>query len=68
MTCDVCQAPMKKSTAPFHVDRKGYHLTFDAVPAWVCPQCGETYFEAPQVESIQSAAKAVDAQALALAA
>ncbi|HZK76494.1 MAG TPA: type II toxin-antitoxin system MqsA family antitoxin [Candidatus Kapabacteria bacterium] len=60
MKCDICQADMKRSVATFHVDRKGYHLTLDAVPAWVCPQCGETYFEQPEVESIQRAALAID--------
>ena len=33
------------SAAPFHVDRKAYVLRFDRVPAWVCTQCGEPYFE-----------------------
>ena len=36
---------MKWGMAPFHVDRKDCHLTLDAVPAWVCEQCGEAYFE-----------------------
>ena len=31
--------------APFHADRNGYHLVFDTVPAWVCDQFGEAYFE-----------------------
>ena len=39
----------------FHVDRKGYHLMFDTVPAWVCEQCGEAYFEEREVTAIQSA-------------
>lgn len=53
MKCMLCQGKMKKGTAPFHVDRKGYHLTLDAVPAWVCQQCGEVHFEEPEVDSIQ---------------
>ena len=36
-----------------HVDRKGYHLSLDAVPAWVCAQCGEPYFEGREVDSVQ---------------
>jgi YgiT-type zinc finger domain-containing protein len=51
---------MKKGTAPFHIDRKGYHLTLDAVPAWVCQQCGEVYFDEPEVESIQEIIRAVE--------
>ena len=48
-----CQGLMKKSIAPFHIDRKGYHLTLDSVPAWVCSQCGEAYFDESEVDSIQ---------------
>jgi YgiT-type zinc finger domain-containing protein len=55
-----CQGNMKKETAPFHIDRKGYHLTLDAVPAWVCQQCGEVYFDEPEVDSIQEIIQAVE--------
>jgi YgiT-type zinc finger domain-containing protein len=58
---------MKRGTAPFHVDRRGYHLLLDAVPAWVCLQCGEAYFEEPAVESIQEAIRGLDDQADRLA-
>ena len=36
---------------------------FDTVPAWVCEQCGETYFEEREVTAIQSAIKGLDQQA-----
>jgi YgiT-type zinc finger domain-containing protein len=55
-----CQGEMERSTAPFHIDRKGYHLLFDRVPAWVCSQCGEVYFEEVEVNSIQAVIRAVD--------
>jgi YgiT-type zinc finger domain-containing protein len=42
-----------EAIATYHIDRKGYHLTLDTVPAWVCHQCGETYFEEHEVNSIQ---------------
>ena len=45
MKCLYCQARMTKGTATFHVDRKDCHLTLDKVPAWVCSQCGEPYFD-----------------------
>lgn len=63
MKCFQCQALMTRDTAPFHVDRKGYHLMFDAVPAWVCSQCGEVLFEEAEVETIQSAIESVDRSA-----
>lgn len=68
MKCIHCQGEMRRHTAPFHVDRKGYHLLLDAVPAWVCGQCGEAYLEAAEVEAIQEAIRALDTQATRLAA
>jgi YgiT-type zinc finger domain-containing protein len=55
-----CQGQMKKATAPFHIDRKHYHLTLDAVPAWVCQQCAEVYFDEPEVDAIQEIIQAVE--------
>jgi len=63
MKCMHCQGQMKKGTAPFHIDRKDYHLTLDAVPAWVCQQCGEVYFDEPEVDSIQEIIQAVEDRA-----
>ncbi len=62
MKCLHCNGEMKRSTAPFHVDRHGYHLVLDTVPAWVCGQCGEAYFEEAEVETIQGAIEALDQQ------
>ncbi len=63
MTCIHCRGEMKSATAPFHVDRDGYHLMLDAVPAWVCEQCGEAYFEDREVEAIQATIRTLDRQA-----
>ena len=62
MKCIHCQGKMNRGTAPFHVDRKGYHILFDAIPAWVCTQCGESYFEEAEVKAIQDVIRAVDQQ------
>jgi len=51
---------MERGTAPFHIDRKRYHLILDTIPAWVCAQCGEAYFEEAAVEAIQQVIHAVD--------
>ncbi len=53
---------MERGTAPFHIDRRGYHLVLDEVPAWVCSQCGEVYFDEAEVDSMQSVIRAVDEQ------
>lgn len=62
MKCIYCQGQMEKKTAPYHIDRQGYHLMLDAVPAWVCGQCGEVYYEEAQVESIQNVIRTLDQQ------
>lgn len=51
---------MQRRTVPYHIDRKGYHLFFEKVPAWVCSQCGEPYFEEIEVEEIQSTIREID--------
>lgn len=68
MKCIHCQGKMKRGTAPFHIDRKGYHLVLDEIAAWVCGQCGEAYFGEAEVDSIQSVIRAMDAQLEKLAA
>ena len=60
MKCIYCRGAMKKRCAPYHVDRKGYHLLLNAVPAWVCKQCAEAYFEAAEVDSIQNLIRNLD--------
>jgi len=67
MKCMYCQGKMRRSQAPFHIDRKGYHLSLEAVPAWVCGQCGEPYFEEREVKTIQRLLLQLDKQAANLA-
>ena len=67
MKCIHCQGKMKKGAAPFHIDRRGYHLVLDAIPAWICTQCGEVYFEEREVEAIQRVIRSLDKQAGKLA-
>ena len=62
MECLSCKGRLLKSSAPVSIDRGGYHLHWDAVPAWVCSQCGEPLFETPEVQVIQEALKALDRQ------
>ena len=62
MKCMYCQGEMERRTAPFHIDRKGYHLMLDAIPALVCAQCSEVYFEEAEVEAIQQIIRAIDEQ------
>jgi YgiT-type zinc finger domain-containing protein len=63
-----CKGEMRRGTGPFHIDREGCHVTLDQVPAWVCGQCGETYFEEQEVDTIQTLICAIDEKAAKLAA
>ena len=67
MKCIHCRGEMKKGNTPFHVDRKGYHILLDSVPAWICEQCGESYFEEKEVDAIQELVKAVEQKTAAAA-
>ena len=58
---------MVRKTAPFHIDRKNYHLLLDAIPAWVCNQCGEAYFEEAEVDAIQEVLRKIDQETEKLA-
>jgi YgiT-type zinc finger domain-containing protein len=58
---------MKRGTTPFHVDRKGCHLLLDAIPAWVCEQCGEAYFEEREVDAIQDIVRSIEEKTVSLA-
>ena len=60
MECLHCKGRLVRRTAPFSVDRSGYHLHWDAIPAWECTQCGEPLFEGREVDVIQGAMQALD--------
>lgn len=60
MRCMHCNGTMVRSASPFHIRRKGYLLTLDEVPAWVCSQCGESYFEEGETELIQDVIRAIE--------
>ena len=68
MNCIHCRGQMELTTAPFHIDRSGFHITIDAVSAWICGQCGEPYFEEQVVDAIQGVVRSLDQQTRQLAA
>lgn len=59
---------MKKGTAPFSIDRNGYHISWDAIPAWVCEQCGESLLETQEVDTIQDVLAVLDLDTVSLVA
>ncbi|MFI3157719.1 MAG: YgiT-type zinc finger protein [Methylococcaceae bacterium] len=66
MECFYCKGKMIKSNAPFSADRNGYHISWESVPAWVCTQCGEAFFEENEINHIQKALQKIDHETLAL--
>ena len=66
MECFHCKGKMVKGTAPFSVDRNGYHIAWESIPALVCTQCGEAFFEENEVKHIQKALQQVDHETSAL--
>ncbi len=62
MKCIHCSGNMKKSSAPFYIEKKGYRIHWNTVPAWVCEQCGEPYFEEKEVDKIQNVLTILDAE------
>ena len=65
MKCMHCQGELEKGTAPLTVDREGLHVHWDALPAWVCNQCGEPTFEKAEVERVQRTLAAIDRETAA---
>ena len=66
--CIHCKGRMQRGVAAFSVDRGVYHVRWDAIPAWVCTQCGEPLFEAREVDLIQQALVALDRESQKLVA
>lgn len=60
MNCLLCKGEMEKTTVAYTVDRKGYHLFIEKIPAYVCSQCGEKYFGEKEVEAIQNMIKTLE--------
>jgi len=60
MKCLLCKGEMEKTTVSYTIDRKGYHLFIEKIPAHVCVQCGERYFEEKETKAIQSMIKALE--------
>lgn len=60
MKCLFCKGEMEKASVSYTVDRKGYHLFIEKIPAYVCTQCGERYFEEKEAEAIQNMIKALE--------
>ena len=55
MKCLYCQAPVERGTAEVRLNRNGYQLSWQSVPAWVCTRCDQPYFEPQDLEMVRRA-------------
>lgn len=60
MQCPHCKGTLKSGTASYTVNRNGYHLIIDAVPALICEQCSEPMFTEDAVNLVQEMIRTLD--------
>jgi YgiT-type zinc finger domain-containing protein len=51
---------MERGRTTYTFNKSGYHLVLDDIPAWICTQCGEPYFEGQEVDAIQDVLKGLE--------
>lgn len=54
MKCDICGGKRMQSLIDYSVFYQGKPIVVENVPAEVCQQCGEQYFEPETVRMLQS--------------
>lgn len=59
MKCLRCQGPVERGAAPVVVERNGYRIVWESVPAWICTRCELPYFEPREVERVRTAVTAL---------
>ena len=67
MKCVFCQGKLEKGTIPFHIDKVGIHVTFDAVLALICHQCGQAMFQEAETRTIEGVIDAIEKKGKKLA-
>jgi YgiT-type zinc finger domain-containing protein len=55
--CEFCDGEIEHRSIRARFNFKGQTIYVDNVPAWVCPQCGEQYFDAPIYKRLEEIAK-----------
>lgn len=52
--CNVCHGCVERKLTVYTQWFEGRLIVVENVPAWVCAQCGETYYDPDVVERLQS--------------
>ncbi len=55
--CEYCEGELESRLVRTQFHFKGQTIFVDKVPAWVCPKCGEQYFDAPVYKRLEEIAK-----------
>lgn len=63
MKCYYCKGKLKLKKITHNINRKGYDVILRDVPALVCQDCGEIFFEEQSVNQIQSLIENIDKKA-----
>ncbi|OGL42862.1 MAG: hypothetical protein A2W05_02300 [Candidatus Schekmanbacteria bacterium RBG_16_38_10] len=60
MKCLYCDGQMERKLSTYTINRKGFHLYLEEIPAYVCTRCGEKAYDEDEVESIQNMIKKLE--------
>lgn len=63
--CSDCGGQVERKTISQKFEREGIRIKISGVEAWVCSQCGETYFEPGWADKLVQAANSLFALATA---
>lgn len=55
--CEFCKGEVKHRLIRARFHFKGQTIYVDKVPAWVCSNCGEQYFDAPVYKRLEEIAR-----------
>ena len=60
MKCLMCEGDTERQLVSYTIDREGYHLYIEKIPALVCMKCREQYFEEKEVGLIQEMIQSIE--------
>jgi YgiT-type zinc finger domain-containing protein len=52
--CNVCHGKLEHALTTYTQHYKGRLIVVENVPAWICEQCGETYYDPDIVDRLQT--------------
>lgn len=62
MECPYCHGALKAGTTSYTVNRNGYQLIIDELPALICEQCRKPLYSEDAVRLVQQMVRTLDAR------